>query len=271
MLTPRYRRLAMLLACATLLQPGNSFAERVAVRYAEGVAHGFLVLHTLEGDHLADGDLIQVTRGDRVTTQLLFHFKDGSLHDESATYSQRGSFRLLSYHLVQKGPAFKTQMELSIDAASGQVTIRHADEQGKESVISERPKLPPDIANGMVLTLLKNIKPSTPQTAVSMLAATPKPRVVKLHIASAGEEPFTAGVTKRKATHYVVKVEIGGLSGLVAPLLGKQPPDTQVWILQGQAPVFVKFEGPLYLGGAIWRIELTSPAWPKTPAEEKKE
>ena len=90
---------------------------------------------------------------------------------------------------------------------------------------------------------------------------TPKPRVVKLHIVPEGEESFTTGGAKRKATHYVVKVEIGGLSGLVAPLLGKQPPDLHVWILQGQAPAFVKFEGPLYLGGPSWRIELTSPVW----------
>ena len=65
------------------------------------------------------------------------------------------------------------------------------------------------------------------------------------------------------ATHYVVKVEIGGVSGLLAPLLGKQPPDTQVWILPGEAPAFVKSEGPLYLGGPLWRIELTSPVWPR--------
>jgi len=51
--------------------------------------------------------------------------------------------------------------------------------------------------------------------------------------------------------------------GLVAPLVGKQPADTHVWILGGEAPAFVKSEGPLYVGGPIWRIELASPIWPK--------
>jgi hypothetical protein len=266
----RCRRLAILLACAALLQPGNLSGEQIAVRQSEGLVHGFLLLHTLDGDHLADGDLTQVARGNRVTTQLVYHFKDGSLHDETAIYSQSGSFRLLSYHLVQKGPTFKTQMDFSIDASSGQVTVRHSGDDGKEEVIKERLKLPPDIANGIVLTLLKNIRPATPRT-VSFVAATPKPRLVKLQIAPQGEESFSTGGAKRKATHYVVKVEIGGLSGLVAPLLGKQPSDTHVWILQGVAPAFVKSEGPLYLGGPSWRIELTSPVWQKTPAEEKKE
>jgi hypothetical protein len=123
--------------------------------------------------------------------------------------------------------------------------------------------LPVDVANGMVLTLLKNARPDAPPRSVGFVAATPKPRLVKLAISTAGEEPFTTGGTARKATHYVLKVDIGGLTGVVAPLLGKQPPDSHVWILGGEAPAFVKSEQPLYNEGPVWRIELTSPVWPK--------
>jgi hypothetical protein len=59
----------------------------------------------------------------------------------------------------------------------------------------------------------------------------------------------------------VVKVEVGGIAGLLAPILGKQPPDSHVWILGGDAPAFVKSEGPMFLGGPIWRVELVSPVW----------
>ena len=78
-------------------------------------------------------------------------------------------------------------------------------------------------------------------------------------------ESFSIGGTRRKATHYVLKVEIGGISGLLAPMLGKQPPDSHVWVLNGEAPAFVKSEQPLYMDGPVWRIELASPVWPKTP------
>jgi hypothetical protein len=127
--------------------------------------------------------------------------------------------------------------------------------------VSERLKLPPDIANGMILTLLKNIRPDVPQTTVSMVAATPKPRLVKLLISPEGEDSFSVGGSSYKATRYVVKVEIGGVAGVVAPLVGKEPQDTHVWILGGDAPAFVKSEGPLSLGGPTWRVELTSPVW----------
>ena len=262
--------LAVLVTCAALLQPGAVPAETVAVRHTEGVVHGFLVLRTLAGDTLADGDVIQVARGDRITSRLVFHFKDGSVHEETAIFSQRRNFRLLNDHLVQKGPAFPHPMEVSINGSTGQVTVRSTGDDGKEKVVTERLDLPPDVANGLVLTLLKNLPSDASQTKVSMVAATPKPRLVKLAITPQGEEPFSVGGSNRKATHYVVKVEIGGAAGLVAPLLGKQPPDTHVWILGGEAPAFVKLEGPLYFGGPIWRIELVSPVWPSAAAVDSK-
>jgi hypothetical protein len=267
----RSRPLAILLICAAALSSGALWAEPVAVRYTEGLVHGFLVLRTLEGATLAEGDLSQVARGDRVTSHVVLHFKDGSLHEETVVFSQRHTFRLLSDHLVQKGPAFPHPMDVSIDASTRQFTVHYTDDDGKEKVATDRLELPLDLANGMIPTLLKNIPPDVPQTTVSMVAATPKPRIVKLVIAPQGEEPFSIEGSNRKATHYVVKVDIGGVAGALAPLIGKQPLDTHVWILRGEAPVFVKSEGPLYLGGPIWRIELTSPTWPRRQAPDAKD
>ena len=67
--------------------------------------------------------------------------------------SQRRTFRLLSYHLVQKGPAFKQPMDLSLNNSTGETTVRYTDE-GKEKTITERKKLPDDVANGLVTVLL---------------------------------------------------------------------------------------------------------------------
>jgi len=50
-----------------------------------------------------------------------------------------------------------------------------------------------------------------------------------------GEEPFTIGSFRHKATHYVMKVEIGAITGFLAHLLGKQSADTHVWVLAGEA------------------------------------
>lgn len=181
-------RLAVLLACAVLLQPVVLPAAPVAVRHPEGLVHGFLVLRTLEGDTLADGDLIQVAHGDRVTSRLVFHFKDGSIHDETAVFSQRRNFRLLSDHLVQKGPAFQHPIEVLIDGSTGQVTVHDTNDNGKQKVATDHFDLPPDVANGLVLTLLKNIRSDGPQTKVSMVVFTPKRHLVRLAVSPQGEE-----------------------------------------------------------------------------------
>jgi hypothetical protein len=98
-------------------------AAPVAVRYTEGLVHGFLALRTLDGRTIADGELSQTAMG--------------------------------------------------------------AEE-------SERLDLPPDLANGLISTLLKNVRPESPPT-LSYLAATPKPRLVKLAVSTAAPGRFTTG------------------------------------------------------------------------------
>ena len=253
--------LVPVMACAVLLCPSALQATQVPVRHTEGLVHGFLVLRTLEGTILADGDLTQVAHGNRVNSQLVFRFKDGSIYDETAIFSERRNFRLLSYHMIQKGPAFQHPIDISIDGLKGLVSVHYTDDGGQQKVVSDGFSPSPDLANGLVPILLKNVRADVPEITFSMVAATPKPRLVKLTIVGQGEDPFWIANSTRTARQYVVKVEIGGLTGLIAPLLGKQPPDTHIWILGGEAPTFVKAEGPLYLGGPIWRIELASPAW----------
>ena len=132
-LAPRHRcwsftaLAAALLACAMQFQPPALSAETIPVRYLEGSVHGFLVLRTTEGKEIAVGDLIQLIRGDRVIARLTFRFKDGSVDDETTVFSQRGNFRLLTDHHVQKGSSFHHPLDTSIDALSGQVTVRSTD------------------------------------------------------------------------------------------------------------------------------------------------
>ncbi len=250
----------LLFASAALFQTIPVTAEQVPVRHMEGLTHGFLALRTLEGARLADGEVTQVAEGDRVTSRLIFRFKDGSIYDDTTIFSQRTAFQLLSDHVVQRGPSFKQSMETSLEASSGHVTVRYKDRDGKEKILEEQKDLPSDVANGLLFTLVKHIQPNVARTTVSLVATTPKPRLVELQIVPEGKEEIASGDTKHEAVRYAVKVKIGGVAGLLAPLLGKQPPDTHVWVLTGDAPAFVKLEGPLYTGGPVWRIELAAPA-----------
>ena len=266
-LAPHFRSWSWSVAVVCALQLGwstpGALAEPVPVRSLEGTLHGFLALRTESGRVLAVGDLFQTVRGDQVTARLIFRFKDGSVDDETAVYSQRGNFQLISNHHVQKGPFFPHPMDLSIDVGKGQVTVRSIGKDGKEEVTTEHLDLPPDLYNGLITTVAKNLSPDTPVTKIAMLVATPKPRLVKLAISPRGEESFSVQGSPRKAMRFEIKFELGGVAGLVAPLIGKQPPDIQIWILGGEVPAFVREEGPRYHGGPILSIQLTAPVWPR--------
>ena len=230
------------------------------VRFPEGSLHGFLVLRATDGKILAAGDLTQVVRGNRVVTHLVFRFKDGSLDDERATFSQNKSFRLISDRHIQRGPAFHMAIDLSVNAVSGQVTVRYRDKT-KLKVEREHFDLPSDLANGVILDAIKNLPETVKETKLSYLVATPKPRLVKLSVSTAPDETFSVAGWRHVAAHFIVKVELGGLAGLIAPFIGKEPADVNVWISEGEAPAFVKLEGPLYVGGPAWRVEMMSPVW----------
>jgi hypothetical protein len=250
-----------LIAILVCTWSSNAPAETAPVRHAVGTVHGFLELRSEEGRVVASGDLVQVAHGDQVTTHMLFRFKDGSIDDETTVFSQHRNFQLVSDRHIQKGPSFPHPMDTLIDRRSSQVTVRSLEKDGKEEIKTDHIDLPPDLANGMVSLILQNIPPDTPETIVPMLVATPKPRIVKLVVSSHGEEPFSVGGSSYQAIHYEIKIELGGVPGIVAPLIGKQPPNIQVWILGGQAPAFVREQGPIYADGPVMTIELASHVW----------
>ena len=238
-------------------------ADSTPVLHVQGTVHGFLEMRAGDGIVVATGDSIQVVHGNRVTTETVFHFKDGSVDDETTVFSQHRKFQLISDHHVQKGPSFPHPMDMTIDTSTGQVTVRSTGKDGKDEVKTDHVDLPPDLANGMVPLVVESMRADAPETTVSMLVASPKPRVVKLVISKSGEGSFSVGGMPRKAMHYEIKIELGGVAGVVAPLIGKAPPNIQLWSVGGEVPVFVKEEGPLYPEGPMMTIQLAGPVWPE--------
>src|SRR6476660_4453717 len=141
--------LSFLVRFGILLPAPSLMGDPVPVRHMEGRIHGFLVLRDIEDKLLASGTLTQSAAGNRVTNELSFHFKDGSVQQETTVFSQRRTFELLTYRQVQKGPAFKRAQNMSLSTSTGQVTIQYSDDDGREKTITDHVKMPPDLANGM--------------------------------------------------------------------------------------------------------------------------
>ncbi len=242
----------MIVGLLILLWSVAAGSAPVVVRFTEGVTRGFPVLRSPGGQILAHGDLIQVARGDRVESRLVFRFADGSLYDETVVFSQKDVFTLLSYHIVQRGPAFPETLEASIDRGSGRYDVRYrADQDSPEEIVSGRFELAPDVYNGMLTMLLKNLAAGAGET-VQIVAFTPQPRHVRMVLAPHGEDEVAIGQRTEMARRYRLQPELG----LLASLLVVDPAPMHCWVLGGPAPAFVRFQGPLYLLGPVWRIDL---------------
>lgn len=260
---------APLLAAALLLPCCRASADPVPVKHPQATVHGYLALSTLSGKILAMGEEIQTVDGDRLKTDVAFHFIDGSLDQETTVFTQNPDFRLISNHHIQHGPSFPKPLDQTVNAATGEVVTKTTD-KGKEKSETDHLDLAPDVANGLALSLLLNISPQTPMTKVTMVAGAPKPRIVALDIAPDGEQAFDLGFLRRKAEIYVVKIELGGVAGVVAPIIGKAPKDIRVWVALGEEPAFLKEEGQFYQDGPVWRVELAAPSYPEDHAARAK-
>jgi hypothetical protein len=81
------RVLAFALVCAAALAIcALRAAPQVSVSHSQGILHGFLILRSEEGEAIADADVSQIERGERVTA----HRGDGLLGDSvSSAYRHR--------------------------------------------------------------------------------------------------------------------------------------------------------------------------------------
>jgi hypothetical protein len=233
----------------------------VPVRYAEGTVHGFLELRTATGTLLAYGDLLQVARDREIESRMVFHFSDASVFEEAVTFTQHGVFTMQKYHLVQRGSPFADDLEVTLSRSGQYVVKTKSHKDGREKQFTGKLDLPPDVYNGMVITIAKNLAERDTQT-VHIVAFTPEPRLIGLEIAPSGSERVMLGQHAETAVHFKLKPKLGALLKVFATLLGKAPPDSDTWIVTDDVPAFVRFEGPLY-SGPVWRLNLTSPSWPR--------
>lgn len=259
----------MMMIAALVYSPAE--AAPVAVRFPEGVTHGFLLVRSLAGEIIGQGEMTQVVQeGDLVESHLVFKFKDGSLHDEKVAFSQQHVFTLISYRLIQHGPSFPEQIDVAIDRGTGAYTVRSQEgEGGKEEVLTGTFDLPKDVYNGMVVTMVLNLPKGAGET-VHILAFTPQPEVIKLELHPMGEHTVHIGDLSRKALQYVFKPDIGMIRKWLGRITGQLPAKFHYhcWILADEVPSFVYYEGPLQLMGPILRIELVSPSLVTKPEDK---
>lgn len=257
--------LPLLLATALFLLPFLQ-AQPIRVRFSQGQARGFVVIRSVEGKVIGDGEYSQTAHEDRVTSRLTLHLSGGSVDDELTIYSQRGNYALISDRHIQRGPFFDDPNESTL-AANGDLTVKRMGKDGKEKIETSHLDLPADVSNGMFATLLTNIGGDTPQFSLSMVVPAGKGRLIQMRVTPEARSSFRVAGIRHGVSVFRLHPELGGLAGVVAPILGKEPQDVFAYILEGDCPTFVREVGQLAQGGPMVSIELAGATFaPFAPA-----
>lgn len=241
--------------------PVRAAADPVAVRFVEGVTRGFLLVSAMDGKPLGQGDIQQIAHPGHVESRMIFRLRDGSLHDETVTFTQNKVFKLGRFKLVQKGPSFPEPSEISLDAASGEYLVKvFPGDKGREKIHRGTLEVPPDTYNGLIVTVLRNL-PRGAAASVHYIAFTPKPYVIALDLLPQSAEKVRVGDETRAVTRYELVARMGFLLRLGASIIGKTPGPQHCWILADPVPAFVGCEAALAsVNGPHWRVGLASPA-----------
>ena len=258
------RRSDFLIAALGAITLGTAaLAEPISVRHIQRPMHRFMVARSEAGKIIASGEFSQVVQGDEVTMRLTYHFVDGSIDDETTTYRQQGTFRLVSNHHIQKGPFFVKPVDFTVEASTGIATSRTTDKNGRIHVESEHMDLPDDLANGFVGTLLLNVPPNTKPFRVGMLAPVGGGRLIHILISPEAERQFHTEGQTLKAAVFRIHPELGGIVGVIASLIGLQPKDVMVWVLESEEPAVVRIVGQLGGYGPLVNSELEGTSFGK--------
>jgi hypothetical protein len=254
---------AVLLGCLALgflAAAAVADAAPVHMRFPEGPTHGFLTVTDVATDKkIAAGELTQWIEKRAIASRLVIRFDDGSLHDETVRFAQRPVFRVVSYEQKQKGPAFAEDSSVKFDR-SGRYEVRQRPRGEDEKTAAGTFEVPDDVCNGLTSVLIKNLQRGT-SASVHMVTFRPEPLVLDVELTTEGTDRYWVGDVASEATRWLVKPTVPGVKGMLASVVGKQPPEVRIWIAPEPAPVLVRFEGALYVDGPVWRIELSAPRW----------
>ena len=222
-----------------------------------------MVARSEDGKTIGSGEFSQDVQGDEVTMRLTYRFMDRSIDDETTTYRQQGTFRLVRDHHIQKGPFFAKPIDFTVEAATGIVTNRTIDKNGRIYIESKHMDLPDDLANGFVGTLLLNVPHNTTPFRVGMLAPVAGGRLIRLLISPDDEQTVHLAGQTFKATVFRIHPELGGIVGVIARLIGLQPKDVVVWVLEGEEPAVAVIVGQLGGYGPVVSSDLVGTSFEK--------
>jgi hypothetical protein len=192
------------------------------------------------------GDRLQSTQDDHLVLRLSLRLNDGSLYDETTDFQHNdaNTFRVLSDRLVETGPSFRQNADLTTDP---------------NAPPNQRMPVPADVLNGLLPIVLKSFPNPGDRSTISLVIAEQHERLVKLQVTPNGSNMVTLAGAKRSAARYEIRAHLGGPAATLATIAGRQPPMSIAWVIPDGPAAPIVSEVSLY-EGPVCTIEVSEPA-----------
>ncbi|GAC1341567.1 MAG: hypothetical protein NVSMB23_13290 [Myxococcales bacterium] len=216
-------------------------ALAVEMCYPQADLHGFPSMSDEGGKVIADGELTQTRKGDRLMVHAVWRFKDGRIAEEDDVLRTRPELSQESFRWVER----RGKQELrraEVDFQSGKATFSHR-EDGKPKSWEAKLDLPKGQAftgysTALAASQLRDaLGQQDARRSLTFVAFTPKPRTVELEIARAAGAHIRAAGRELPADLYTLHPKIPFPLSVVA-----HAPDSHLWFTHSSPPALLRAE-----------------------------
>ncbi|WP_242370588.1 MULTISPECIES: hypothetical protein [Anaeromyxobacter] len=180
-------------AAALLLLALASPATAVEVRSPPGALHGFPSMSDARGAVVADGELSQERRGDRLVVHARWVFRDGRRAEETDTFRVGAELEQERFAWIETLRG-EEQRRFEVDFATGEArsVVRRGDRMERERAKLDLPAGRSFAGYGTALAASQLPLEPGGASELTFVAFTPKPRVVTLVVRDDGPEDIPA-------------------------------------------------------------------------------
>jgi hypothetical protein len=207
----------------------------------EGDVQAFPGLTDASGKPLAEGRYVQKVEGHLLRIEARYDFPGGRVVVERAALRLHPQIEQESWDWTER-VAGRLVRQYEADFRTGKAVATRVDEH-------KRWKEDLEIAPGKTfagigfITVVKALRAQlAPGGHVDLraVAFTPTPRTAPITITREGGEPVRMAGRTIPGDKYTIHVDIPGVARLFV-----DPPDIHIWLVSGEPPAFLRFEGPL--------------------------
>jgi len=211
-----------------------------------------------QGHLLANGTLTQERAGDKLNVKIEFHFPDGKVSTESATFTVEPRVVQHSWAFEEKMPN-KLLRQFYVNFDSGSARGMKLKDDGKVETWTSTFKNDPGqmfSGIGFVYALLPRIgEASQKQLDFHAQGFIPRPVGASVSVKSEGQEMMHQGDKAVPTLRFNVHPELNAIARMVA-----KPKDYRLWFTPGPEPRWVMSEGPVVEpGDPIIRVIVEKP------------